>query len=115
MLARGQVFSPFREEHVDEVHSLFNVMYSAKNFNEFATMSAWLSLIVNEFTWLHAFAIAIAHRPDTKYIRLPNLYEIFPHYFFNTDVIMQAYRIKTGEVTGNFSCLCQIITLFTYI
>lgn len=115
-LPRGRLFSIFRDDHVEEVRTIFDVFLNAKSFDDFMAMAAWSSLVINEMSWMHAFFMALAHRPDAKYLRLPNVYEIFPHYFFNTDVIMQSYRVKSGEVAGNFLILLfqilNVICLF---
>ncbi|OXU27273.1 hypothetical protein TSAR_013577 [Trichomalopsis sarcophagae] len=100
-VSQDEPFAAFRDERVDEVRLLFDVLLCAKSFDEFAALVAWSHEgKVPQVVWIHAFAMALAHRKDTRGLRLPNLYEIVPHYFFETEVMVEAYRAKTGEIEG---------------
>ncbi|XP_043278884.1 larval serum protein 1 alpha chain-like [Venturia canescens] len=100
MIPREEIFSVFYPHHLEEAKALFNVFYYAKDFNTFYNTAVWARFNVNEKLFSYALSVAVIHRPDTKFIKLPPLYEIMPHYFFNNEVIQQAYHIKMGDVSG---------------
>lgn len=77
---------------------LFNIFLCAKSFDEFAALVAWSHGTVPQVAWIHALAMALNQRLDTRGLRLPNMYEVVPHYFFETEVMVRAYRAKTGEI-----------------
>ncbi|XP_033212250.1 uncharacterized protein LOC117169851 [Belonocnema kinseyi] len=97
MLPRGELFNPWYPDLHDEMVALFDLFYFAKNFETFYNTAVWARFNMNEEMYKYVLAVAIIHRPDTKHIRLPNLYEIWPHHFFNEDVIFRAHRIKMGD------------------
>lgn len=101
-LPPGEIFSYYRDEHVKDIRSIYLILRNAKSFDEFAALTAWTSFHVNELVWLHAFYIALIQRPDCKNLRMPNLHEILPEYFFNADVVMLSYRAKSGEIAGKY-------------
>ncbi|CAK9796449.1 unnamed protein product [Anthophora plagiata] len=100
MLPRGQVFSIMDPQAQREAVMLFRVLYSAKDFDIFYNTAVWARFHVNEQMYTYALSVAVIHRPDTKYIKLPPLYEVLPHLFFNEDVMQKAYNIAMGDTTG---------------
>lgn len=84
-------------QHYEEAVCFFRVLYSAKDFDTFYNFAVWARFHVNEHMYAYALAVAVMHRPDTKNIRLPPLYEVVPHYFFNEKVLHKAYRIAMGD------------------
>lgn len=44
--------------------------------------------------FLYTTSVAVVHRQDTYGIILPPIYEIYPWFFFNTDVMQEAYKYK---------------------
>lgn len=97
LIHRDVVFSVFYPEHLEEAVALFKVFYYAKDFDTFYNTAVWARFNVNEKLFTYVLAVAIIHRHDTKYIRVPPLHEIAPHYFFNNEVIQAAYRVKMGD------------------
>lgn len=49
---------------------------------------------MNEGVFVYSLSVALVHRPDTAMIDLPPIYEIFPNYFYNMDVILEAQRAR---------------------
>lgn len=98
MTPRGELFSAWYPDLQNEIAALFDLFYFAKDYETFYNTAVWARFNVNEHMYNYVLGLAIIHRPDTKHIRLPNLYEIVPHYFFNEDVIERAQRIKMGDV-----------------
>lgn len=52
---------------------------------------------MNEHMYVYVLSVVVMHRPDTRNIRLPPIYEVVPNYFFNEDVLHKAYRIAMGD------------------
>ncbi|XP_063991124.1 arylphorin subunit alpha-like [Diachasmimorpha longicaudata] len=106
MLRKGALFSVYYQEHREELRALFKLFYYAKDFATFYKTASWARLYMNEGMYIMALTTAVMYRQDCKYIALPPMYEVYPHLFFNNEIIQDAQRIKmTGykkEVgTGN--------------
>lgn len=55
---------------------------------------------MNPGLFVYALNVAIVHRKDFAGYELPAIYEIFPHYFFNFDVIQRAQMYKQQGFYG---------------
>ncbi|XP_018058979.1 PREDICTED: hexamerin-like [Atta colombica] len=97
MLPRGEIFSGIHPQHYQEAVCFFRVLYSAKDFDTFYNTAVWARFHINECMYIYVLSVAVTHRPDTNNILVPPIYEIFPHYFFNEDVLHKAYRIAMGD------------------
>ncbi|KAL7290239.1 hypothetical protein TKK_0015942 [Trichogramma kaykai] len=95
LLARGQSATVFNSEHLAEIKSFYGVLASAQELAAFALVSLWSSQVLNEIIWFYGFVIAVMQRPNTRNLRLPNLHELLPQYFFNNDAIIQLYKAKS--------------------
>lgn len=93
-LPREVPFSVNEPAHAFEAMTLFNVLYSAKDYMTFYNTAAYLRDIVNEELYAYTLSIAIIYRPDTEGFVLPPAYEVFPSYFFNSEIISTADRIN---------------------
>ena len=80
-----------------EMRTVFGLFYFAKDFETFYNTAVWARFNINEEMYQYLLALAVIHRSDTKHMRLPNLYEVWPHSFFNEDVIIRAHKIKMGD------------------
>lgn len=102
LLPRGEVFSIFYEEHRHEAIALFHVLFYAKDWETFYKTACWAREYMNEGMFVYAMHTAILHRHDTQGMVLPAIYEIFPYYFVNSEVIDKAYtyKMKHGGKTG---------------
>lgn len=98
MLPRGQVFTLANPELSHQAVILFRVLYSAKTFETFYKTAVWARFNINEMMFTYSLSVAVIHRPDTKYIKLPPLYEVLPNLFFNDDVMQKAYNIAMGDL-----------------
>jgi hypothetical protein len=94
LLPRGQVFSIFYQEQLQQAIALYRLFYYAKDYQTFYNTAVWARQHVNEGVYLYSLSVAIVHRPDTYGIVLPPIYEVYPYYFYNNEVIQQAYRYK---------------------
>lgn len=97
MLPRGEMFFASHPQHYKEAICFFRVLYSAKDFDTFYNTAVWARFHMNENMYAYVLSIAVMHRSDTKDIRVPPVYEMVPHYFFNEDVLHKAYRIAMGN------------------
>ncbi|KAJ8972029.1 hypothetical protein NQ314_000412 [Rhamnusium bicolor] len=93
-LPKGEIFSVFYKIHLEQAIALFKLFYYAKDYETFYTTAVWARQYFNEGLFLYSYTVALAHRPDTYEIVLPPIYEMYPYYFFNTEVIQQAYIYK---------------------
>lgn len=103
MLPRGHVFSIFYDQHMKEAIALFKLFYYAKDYETFYKTAVWARQNMNEGMYVYALSVAIVHREDTYGIVLPPIYEVYPYYFFNSEVIdkMHQYKQKfSGDYKG---------------
>nr|ADE44158.1 methionine-rich hexamerin [Corcyra cephalonica] len=87
VLPRGEIFTLHLERHLEEVVTMFHVLYYAKDFASFIKTACWMRLYLNEGMFVYALTIAVRHRPDCKGIVLPPPYEIYPYFFVRGRVI----------------------------
>jgi hypothetical protein len=100
MMEKDEVFSIMYEEHRDYAVSLFHVFYYAKDWDTFYQSMVWASYHVNPGMFVYALSVAVIHRPDMAGMELPAPYEIYPYYFFNTEVIHKAHIYKFHDFEG---------------
>lgn len=101
MLPRGEIFSIFHNQHLEQAIALFRLFYYANDYDTFYKTAVWARNHLNEGLWLYSFSVAIVHRPDTYGIILPPIYEIYPNYFFSSEVIHQIHEIKQKYYGGD--------------
>ncbi|EFA09144.1 hexamerin 3 precursor [Tribolium castaneum] len=94
LLPRGQVFSVFYQEHLQQAIALYKLFYYAKDYQTFYNTAVWARQYINEGVYLYSLSVAIVHRNDTYGVVLPPIYETYPYYFYNNEVIQQAQRYK---------------------
>lgn len=94
MLPRGQIFSVFQQEQLKQAIALYKLFYYAKDFETFYKTAVWARQYINEGIYVYAISVAIVHREDTQGIVLPAIYEIYPNYFFNSEVIQKVRQYK---------------------
>lgn len=97
MLPRGEIFTTMYGQLKDEMISLFRIFYTAKDFDTFYNTAVWARFNVNEHMFIYSLVNAVLHRPDTTDLRVPPMYEVLPHFFFNEDVLHKAYHIAMGD------------------
>ncbi|XP_076377495.1 hexamerin 70a-like [Megalopta genalis] len=86
-LPRRAVFSVYDDSHLAQLKALTELLISADSFDSFFNTALWARGTENEGVFVFALYTAVIHRPDTAYIRLPPLYELYPYAFYNADVI----------------------------
>lgn len=93
-LPRLVPFSVNEPAHAIEALTLFNVLYTAKDFDTFYNTAAYLRDIINEGVFVYTVGVAIIYRQDTQTIILPPIYETFPTLFNKGEIIATAQRIN---------------------
>lgn len=76
-----------------------SILY-AKDWDTFCKTITWARFHVNEGMFIYALHAATLHRNDMVGVILPAIYEIYPHYFFTSDVIQKAQNIKMQGLSG---------------
>jgi hypothetical protein len=94
MLPKGKTYSVTYGALMHETVALFELFYHAKDFETFYKTACWAREFINEEMFIYTFSVALIHRPDCKDFYIPPIYEIYPHYFFTTEVIERAYKAK---------------------
>ncbi|XP_060804780.1 arylphorin-like [Amyelois transitella] len=94
------LFSIFQEKQREEAVLLYELFYSAKDFETLYNTAAFAKVHLNEGQFLYALYTALIQRADTQGIVLPSPYELWPEYFVNMEVL---YRIFATQVlNGDF-------------
>lgn len=86
-LKKGEIFSVYNQKNLDQAILLFKLFYSVTNVEDLYKFAIWSQDLVNERMWSYALSVALVHRKDTFGIILPPIYELNPHFFFNSEVI----------------------------
>lgn len=91
MLKKDALFTYYKQEQREEMMMLYRLFYFAKDFNTFYKTACWARLHMNPGMFTTAFTTAVIYRDDTKFIRLPAIYEIYPNMFFDSKVRRAKY------------------------
>lgn len=94
MLPRDRIFSVFDREHLRQAIALFKLIYSASTYDTFYKTAVWARHNINQGQYVYALSVAVLHHPNWTGIVLPPIYEVFPQYFFSTETITEAQRLK---------------------
>lgn len=94
-LPRGMPFSLKDDTHRYEAVTFFHLFNSAKTIDTFFKTALYLRPRLNEYLFVYSFSAALYHRHDTRNIIVPALYNVFPTFFFNTEIMTTAQRIAT--------------------
>ncbi|XP_078044092.1 hexamerin 70c [Augochlora pura] len=100
LLDKNALFSVYNPENAYEMKQLFEMFYSAKDFQTFYKTACWARINVNDGVFVAAFTSAVFYRNDCKYMRLPAMYEIYPNMYNNLFVIQQAQNFKMSKGCG---------------
>ncbi|CAH4030063.1 unnamed protein product [Pieris brassicae] len=95
LLPRSVPFLILDPSHQFEAVTLFNVLQSSKDYQTFYNTAVHLRDIVNEGLFVYVMAAATVHHPETQGIIVPPLYEVFPSYYHNAEVMNIAHRVNT--------------------
>ncbi|KAL1462945.1 hypothetical protein WDU94_014744 [Cyamophila willieti] len=87
---RGSPFSNLDFNPLKEAINLFEVFYSAVDYSTFYAAACFARDQINEGQFVYAFYTAVVHRPDTKYLALPSISEVYPQLFVKASAIKKA-------------------------
>lgn len=96
-LPKGEIFTEFDQEHINELKLVFEVLYFAKDFTTFYQAAAWARQNINCGLYVDAIYLAILHRRDTEKVSIPPPYEILPNYFINKDAIIKGSLLLANQ------------------
>lgn len=71
-----------------------------RNYDDFLSCSVFCRDRVNPYLYIYALSVAILHRPDTRNIQLPPLYENFPDKFMDGGIFKNAREIANVQESG---------------
>ncbi|CAG4955903.1 unnamed protein product [Parnassius apollo] len=97
LLPRSVPFSVLEYSHRFEAKVLYNVLYSAKDFSTLYKTAVYLRNKVNEGLFVYTLSVVLLHRPDTQGIVVPPIFEVFPSYFHNAEIMTTAQRVNTHD------------------
>lgn len=92
LLPKGEFFGALVKTHYKQALGLFNFFYYAKDWATFTHNVAWARIHVNEGMFVYALTMAVIHKPEFEGFILPQIYEIFPQYFFNSKFVYEAEK-----------------------
>ncbi|XP_072945095.1 uncharacterized protein [Epargyreus clarus] len=95
LLPRGVPFALFQPEQQFEAVTLFKVLYSIKDYDTLYKTVVYLRNRVNEGLFVYVLAIVTLFHPETQGIVIPPIYEVFPSFFFNGEIMNTAQRLNT--------------------
>ncbi|XP_065077739.1 hexamerin-1.1-like [Ochlerotatus camptorhynchus] len=92
-LEKGEIFTIYNKYYLKQTYLLFTFLYNSLDWDTYYKNVLWARENINEGMFIYAITLTVLHRTDLKGIVLPAIYEIYPYYFFNTDIIRTAsYR-----------------------
>jgi hypothetical protein len=75
-----------------------------RNVDDLVSMSAACRERVNPYLFNYALSVAILHRPDTRNLQVPPLFEAFPDKFVDGAIFNQARRESEIFLSGSRVC-----------
>uniref|UniRef100_A0A1W7RAD7 Hemocyanin subunit 3c n=1 Tax=Hadrurus spadix TaxID=141984 RepID=A0A1W7RAD7_9SCOR len=100
ILGRGQLFSCFHRDHLEEATEFYEMLIGAGTFDEFLDICHQARDFLNEGLYVYAVSVAILHRDDCKGITLPPIQEIFPDKFVNIETLSSASSKILDHLAG---------------
>ncbi|XP_016929103.2 phenoloxidase 2 [Drosophila suzukii] len=95
-------FSLFNNRHRDIASELITIFMAAPNLRQFVSLSVYTKDRVNPVLFQYAYAVAIAHRPDTREVPITNISQVFPSNFVEPSAFRDARQEAStiGESGG---------------
>jgi len=93
-LPKGEIFSIYFEKQQIQAKALYKLFYYAKDFDSFLKVAIWARQNINEGMFVYILSVAMVQRSDMQQFKLPPIYEIYPQYFFSSEIIQQAQIFK---------------------
>ncbi|XP_045774466.1 arylphorin subunit alpha-like [Maniola jurtina] len=100
LLAKGEIFTEYNPDHLNELKVIYELLYYARDFDTFYKAACWARQNVNCGLFVDAIYLAILNRRDTEKVSLPAPYEILPNYFIKKDFVIKASSLIRGETVS---------------
>ncbi|GFT57363.1 hemocyanin F chain [Nephila pilipes] len=91
-LPKGVLFSGFNIVHLTEARDLYEILYGARDYQDFILLAEQARRLVNEGLFVYALSVAIWHRDDLKGVKTPSYQETRPDLFIPAETIFQAIK-----------------------
>ncbi|XP_071532773.1 pseudohemocyanin-2-like [Panulirus ornatus] len=91
---KGRIVTALTTRDRVEALMLFEVLMQCRDWDTAIAVAAFFRERMNEGEFVYATHAAVKHSHLGEQIVLPPLYEIFPHFFTDSRVVLQAYRAK---------------------
>ncbi|KAH8396747.1 hypothetical protein KR215_003503, partial [Drosophila sulfurigaster] len=101
-LGRKHQFSLFNSLHREIASQLVKLYLDAPNLQQFVSLAAYTKDRVNPVLFQYSYAVAVAHRPDTREVPIPNISQVFPSNFIEPSAFQDARQeASVVEKNGN--------------
>ncbi|XP_072944984.1 arylphorin subunit alpha-like [Epargyreus clarus] len=97
LLPKGEIFTEYNMDHVNELRIIYELFYNAKDFDTFYKAACWARQNINCGLFVDALYSAILSRKDMERVSVPAPYEILPNYFIRKDFIIKASTLIAGD------------------
>ncbi|KAK6640549.1 hypothetical protein RUM44_012245 [Polyplax serrata] len=92
-LGRREPFSLFIPEHRKLAARLIDIFIGMRSYDDFISAAVFARDRVNPYLFNYALSVAIIHRPDTKNVQLPPLFENFPEKYMEGGIFKRAREV----------------------
>ncbi|XP_039756668.1 hexamerin-like [Pararge aegeria] len=100
LLAKGEMFTEYNPDHLNELKVIYELFYYARDFDTFYRAACWARQNVNCGLFIDAIYLAYLNRRDTEKVSIPAPYEILPNYFIRKDFIVKASSLIRGDTVS---------------
>ncbi|KAH8307248.1 hypothetical protein KR044_008442, partial [Drosophila immigrans] len=105
-LGKKDQFSLFNTRHREIASQVIKLYIDAPNLQQFVSLAAFTKDRLNPVLFQYSYAVAIAHRPDTREVPIPNISQVFPGNFIEPSVFQDARQeASVIEKSGNRAAL----------
>ncbi|XP_054730398.1 larval serum protein 1 beta chain-like [Anastrepha obliqua] len=97
LLPRSDFFSALVRTHHAQALGLFKLFYYAKDWQTFEQNVCWARANINAGMFVYALNLAVTQRVDCVQFSLPQIYEILPQHFFNSQLVNKGMRFSERQ------------------
>nr|WBY50550.1 polyphenoloxidase [Odontotermes formosanus] len=100
-LSREQNFSLFIPLHRNAAGRLIDIFMGMRNIDDLVSVCAACRDRVNSYLFNYALSVALLHRPDTRNLQIPPLFESFPDKFVDGSIFNKARQESEIFLSGS--------------
>ncbi|XP_017039442.1 fat-body protein 1 [Drosophila ficusphila] len=93
------IYNQLDEEMPQNLLGVYRFLILAKDWPSFQQNACYARIHFNPLLFVNALQMALAEREDTKDLRMPAMYEVLPHLYFEKEVILAAQEIAWHQLT----------------